>query len=209
MGSEPEPSSESSPEPPAAGAPEVDTEAEHEPDPEPEPALDPQPEPDPQPELAIVDIDGVVADVRHRLHHVEAQPRDWDAFFGAAHRDPLHEEGAALVRRLAQDHEVVFLTGRPEWLRADTAEWLERHGMGGHLLLMRRRGDRRPAKAMKLQVVRDLARGRTIGAVVDDDQMVVDTMRRAGYPTLLADWEARSIAEEQALLDAQESDGQT
>jgi hypothetical protein len=189
--------------------------SEPEPPPDPEPSPDdapspgPSPEPEAERELAIVDIDGVVADVRHRLHHVEAQPRDWDAFFGAAHRDPLHEEGAALVRRLAQDHEVVFLTGRPEWLRADTAGWLERHGMGGYRLLMRRRGDRRPAKAMKLQAVRDLARGRTIGAVVDDDQMVVDTMRRAGYPTLHADWEARSAVEHDALRTAQESDGLT
>ena len=34
--------------------------------------------------LAIVDIDGVVADVRHRLHHLDRRPKNWSAFFAAA-----------------------------------------------------------------------------------------------------------------------------
>ncbi len=40
------------------------------------------------PSVAVFDIDGVLADVRHRLHHVAARPKDWDAFFGAAPQDP-------------------------------------------------------------------------------------------------------------------------
>lgn len=31
--------------------------------------------------LAVFDIDGVLADVRHRLPHVQGRPKDWDAFF--------------------------------------------------------------------------------------------------------------------------------
>jgi len=166
-------------------------------------------DPGSEPALAIVDIDGVVADVRHRLHHLESSPKDWNAFFGAAHRDPLHEEGAALVRRLDRDHEVVFLTGRPETLRADTLDWLERHGLGGHRLLMRPGGDRRPARQLKLHLLRDLAREREVGAVIDDDPQVVAAMRHAGYPTLHADWEARSTEDDQALHTAQEADGRS
>ena len=33
-----------------------------------------------------------------------------------AHADPLLQEGAALVADLGQTHEIVWLTGRPEWL---------------------------------------------------------------------------------------------
>ena len=61
----------------------------------------------------MVDIDGVVADARHRLHHITVGRRDWDRFFGAAVDDPPHPEGLALVATLAADHDVVFLTGRP------------------------------------------------------------------------------------------------
>ena len=39
------------------------------------------------PMVAVVDIDGVVADVRHRLHHVADRPKDWRSFFAAAADD--------------------------------------------------------------------------------------------------------------------------
>lgn len=70
--------------------------------------------------LAFVDLDGVLADVRHRLHHLTGRRKDWDAFFAAAPHDPLHPEGQAIVEQLRRDHEVVCLTGRPERCRADT-----------------------------------------------------------------------------------------
>ena len=49
--------------------------------------------------LAVFDIDGVLADVRHRLHHLQARPQRWEAFFLAADRDPLLEEGAVPAAR--------------------------------------------------------------------------------------------------------------
>lgn len=161
--------------------------------------------------LAVVDIDGVVADVRHRLRHVERTPKDWDAFFAAAVHDPPHPEGVAVVRRLTEDHEVVFLTGRPEWLRDDTRRWLARHDLDGHRLLMRPVGDRRPAAQVKLRLLRKLARGRTVTVVIDDDAEVVATLAAAGYPTLHATWEteARSTEAARALRTAQEVEGRT
>ena len=159
--------------------------------------------------LAIVDIDGVVADVRHRLRHLEGRRKDWDAFFAAAREDPAHPEGVAVVHTLARDHELVFLTGRPERLRADTAEWLDAHGIGGHRLLMRPAGDRRPAATVKVQILEQIARGRSIGVVVDDDPVVLEAMRAAGHPTFDADWERRSTAGDDAIQDAQEVEGRT
>ena len=50
---------------------------------------------------AVVDIDGVVADVRHRLAFLDRRPKDWDGFFDAAVEDPLLPEGAAVVAELA------------------------------------------------------------------------------------------------------------
>lgn len=159
--------------------------------------------------LAVVDIDGVVADVRHRVHHVRRRPKDWGAFFAAAVADPAHEEGVAVVRRLAEDHDVVFLTGRPAHLRRDTETWLEEHGLGGHRLVMRPGGDRRPAAAVKIGLLRELARGRRVGVVVDDDPVVVAALADAGYPTFRADWERRAPEVQGALLDAQEVEGRT
>jgi phosphoglycolate phosphatase-like HAD superfamily hydrolase len=159
--------------------------------------------------LAIIDIDGVVADVRHRLHHLRGRRKEWGEFFGAAGRDTLHVEGAAIVATLAVDHEVVFLTGRPSHLAAATARWLDANGLGGHRVVMRPPGDRRPAAVLKLELLGDLAAGRQVGMVVDDDPDVLVALRRAGYPTFAADWEGRPGADGRALHRAQESDGKT
>lgn len=159
--------------------------------------------------LAVVDIDGVVADVRHRLHHVERRPKDWEAFFAAAADDPPHDEGLAVVRRLARDHEVVFLTGRPDRLRGDTRRWLRRHGLDGHRLMMRPEGDRRPAAQLKVRRLRNLARDREIAVVIDDDPVVVAEVRDAGFPVLHATWEPRSPDSDRTLLTAQEVEGRT
>ena len=64
--------------------------------------------------LAVFDIDGVLADVRHRLHHLQVRPQRWEAFFSAADRDPLLPDGAARLRAAQVEHDVVYLTGRPE-----------------------------------------------------------------------------------------------
>ncbi|HZI45696.1 MAG TPA: hypothetical protein VFD53_10775 [Ilumatobacter sp.] len=159
--------------------------------------------------LAFVDIDGVLADVRHRLHFIERRPRDWDGFFAAAVDDPAHPEGIALVETLQADHEIVFLTGRPHRLAADTERWLAQHGVGGHRLVMRPERDRRPAASVKLELLRQLARGRQVAVVIDDDADVIRTMRNAGYPTFHAAWEQRGDADEQALNVAQEKLGGT
>ena len=159
--------------------------------------------------LAIVDLDGVLADVRHRLHFVERRPKDWDGFFDAARDDPVHREGLAVVERLAEDHEIVFLTGRPERCREDTVDWLAELGFGGHRLVMRPGGQRKPAAVLKVDLLRDLARDRRVGVVVDDDALVVDAMTRAGYPVFHATWERRAAEDEAALREAQEVEGRS
>ncbi len=165
--------------------------------------------PDDQRPLAIVDLDGVVADVRHRLHHLEGRRKDWARFFAAADRDGLHAEGKAVVDRLRPDHEVVYLTGRPRRLEAVTQAWLARHDLDGPRLVMRGDDDRRPADQLKVGELRRLATGRTVAVVVDDDRRVIDAMAAAGYPTFHAEWERRAIDEQRALDSAQEDEGRT
>ena len=148
----------------------------------------------PERPLAFVDIDGVLADVRHRLHFIERRPRDWDGFFDAAVDDPVHPEGIALVETLRVDHEIVYLTGRPRRLASDTERWLAEHGVGGHRLVMRPERDRRPAAIVKLELVKQISSGRRVAVIVDDDTDVIGTMRRAGYATFHATWERGEVS---------------
>jgi phosphoglycolate phosphatase-like HAD superfamily hydrolase len=113
------------------------------------------------------------------------------------------------VRHLEQDHDVVFLTGRPERCRRDTVRWLDDLGFGDHELVMRPAGQRAPAAQVKVRLLRRLAEGRKVAVVVDDDADVLAAMAAAGYPTFAADWEARAPEDEAALHEAQEVDGRS
>jgi hypothetical protein len=154
---------------------------------------------------AAVDLDGVLADVRHRLHFVERRPKNWDAFFDAALEDPLLDEGRAVVDELWDGHEVVYLTGRPERCRLDTLEWLRRYGLPEGRLIMRRKGDFRPARLTKVELLRQLAASRPVAVLVDDDPQVCAAAREAGFAVLEATWMTRPVG----LAEAQEQDGRT
>jgi hypothetical protein len=159
---------------------------------------------------ACVDIDGVVADVRHRLHHLDRRPKDWDGFFAAMADDPLLDVGAAAVHQLSQDCTVVWLTGRPERYRQVTATWLLQQGLPEGELLMRRADDRRPARALKVERLRALERRRPVAVHLDDDPAVVRAVRAAGFQALHADWmPAPGNATAGTLFEAQEVDGET
>ena len=74
--------------------------------------------------LIVCDIDGTISDCRHRQHL--AVGRDWDAFHSLADLDP--PIGAVvwfLEEMRTTGHTIIFLTGRPEYLRTLTLKWLE------------------------------------------------------------------------------------
>ncbi len=155
--------------------------------------------------VAVLDIDGVVADVRHRLHHLGGRPKDWEGFFAAAADDLLSRAGADLAHQLAHDHELIYLTGRPERTRTLTRRWLGVQDLPRGRLLMRPDGDHRPARLFKREGLRELARLRVISLVVDDDPQVVDLLRADGLPVRLADW----LPYAPPLARAQQRDGRT
>ena len=161
--------------------------------------------------LAVLDLDGVLADTRHRLHHLAGRRR-WDAFFAAAGRDPVHPEGRAVVEEvLARGLTVVYLSGRPSRTAAATRDWLRRNGFPEGELLLRADDDRRPAGAVKVSLLRRLVRGhgRPVDVLVDDDPTVVAAVRAhrpvLAASVLLATWQPRDDATDRA----QHADGRS
>lgn len=155
--------------------------------------------------LAVFDLDGVLADVDHRVHLLHRQPPAWDAFFRAAAADPVLPEGQELVLEAARDCDVLYLTGRPERCRADSVRWLSRHGLPDGRMVMRADRDRRPAAVAKPGWLADAARGRIVAVVVDDDPAVCSAYRKAGWPVLWATWADRSPE----LQQAQDTEGRS
>lgn len=155
--------------------------------------------------VAVIDIDGVVADLRHRLHHVTERPKDWRAFFDGAGEDTLLAEGVHTVRTLAEVYDIVYLSGRPERLRRVTQRWFDRHDLPAGPLMLRPFDDYRPSSVFKVEMLETLAETRTVVVLVDDDPRVLDAARRAGFDVLPATW----MGEHSALREAQERDGRT
>lgn len=144
----------------------------------------------------IMDIDGTLANVEHRLHHINAPKdsgrRSWKAFFDSAKDDQPYNHVLALNHLLNDSThlQIVLLTGRPENLRADTEEWLNRHKVNRACLLMRPAKDNRPDYVVKPEVLQDFLDDRSetfdsVFCVFEDRLKVSKAWRELGLNVLL------------------------
>jgi pimeloyl-ACP methyl ester carboxylesterase len=128
--------------------------------------------------VAVLDIDGVLADVRHRLSYVEQRPKDWQTFFAAAVNDSLLPEGLEVALDLADRFTIVYLTGRPERCRTDTEAWLEKYHFPAGQLIMRRDTDRRAARYTKLDELKTPQQLRPYASLDDVAARLIKNNRR-------------------------------
>lgn len=133
----------------------------------------------------VCDVDGVLSDNSARLEALDRSNPDWVAFHDLQHEDPLRAAEAALLSLLYDGgYNVVLLTNRPEMYRAVTEEWLDRHQVRYHMLLMRKPGaDYHQAK---IDAVRALqAEDWDVSLCIDDDpQHCLNINDQCGVPTL-------------------------
>jgi hypothetical protein len=160
-------------------------------------------------DVAVFDVDGVLADVTHRRHLISGR-RDWPAFFAAAADDTPLRPGIELAHA-ARDKglELVYLSGRPEHLRSVTVAWFEKHDVPAGDLLLRPGRDRSPATDLKLRLLRQLSRTRRVLFFVD-----VDAVRSADPPLVhgecvVADWQPGGARARRVMRRAQQDAGAT
>lgn len=130
----------------------------------------------------IVDIDGTLADCEHRRHFVEKKPKDYESFFDAAGLDPLKPMAAKVVNSLYYlGYEIIYVTGRPERLRAVTRQWLQLHKLPIGKLSMRPDGDYTSDVRLKRTIYRkEIEPTRQVELVLDDRDSVVAMWRELG-----------------------------
>lgn len=130
---------------------------------------------------AIVDIDGTLADCRHRLHHVQAGAKNWKAFFDGIPDDYIIEPVKRVVVALAREYNVVLCSGRPEKYRKATVQWLDEWCVPFDSLYMRPDNDTRPDHIVKMQLLAGIRKdGFEPFVVIDDRTSVVEMWREQG-----------------------------
>ena len=136
----------------------------------------------------LFDIDGTLADLTHRLHYIQKEPKDWGAFFAACIYDPPIPHVCTLATVLAFENDLVFVSGRSDLVREQTITWLiaALDGIGfirNCDLYMRRDGDHRHDHIIKSELLDQiLADGWSPIMVFEDRSQVVKMWRDRGIP---------------------------
>ena len=144
----------------------------------------------------IVDIDGTLADIGHRLEHIKKKPADWVKFYSKMHLDKPKEDVVEVIRKLSEEYFVLFVTGRIAVYKAQTLMWLDKYVVGENLtygLYMRPSKDYRPDVVIKEEIYkRDIEPIYNVVAVFEDRTRVVDMWRRLGLTCFQVDsWEEK------------------
>ena len=114
--------------------------------------------------LAIVDIDGTLADISARLSSAGDEPlrgnkKDFQNWLDKLQNAKILSEDSPikgmqqLLHAIEGAMRLVYLTGRSEQWRAVTEEWLDKHGFPAGALIMRHNNDWRPAVDYKEEML--------------------------------------------------------
>lgn len=126
-------------------------------------------------EIVLCGLDGVLALIEHRLHHLhnDTGERDWDAFHAACVDDMPN---LPLIQRLKQARDegypVILITGRSAAVRSQTEGWLQRWRIGHDGLWMRPVKDRAPAAELKARLIERHLASRRIRRVYESTQQL-------------------------------------
>lgn len=134
----------------------------------------------------IVDIDGTLANIEHRIHHLRKQRPSWKDFFEAMSHDKVHEWCRLITNNLPVKK--ILVSGRPNNYETATREWLKINDIQYDELWMRASGDHRPDVIVKKELYEQhIAPKYEVVFVVDDRAGVVQMWRELGLVCLQCD----------------------
>lgn len=135
-------------------------------------------------EIVIFDIDGTLADISQRIHHIRTKPKNWNAFNNGMAKDKAIHSMVRLCNLLYESGtRVILCSGRNEKNRPETIEWLKKEGVQYHELLLRKDNDMRQDAIIKREMLQDLDKSKIL-FVVEDRSRVVEMWRSEGLTCL-------------------------
>ena len=141
--------------------------------------------------IYLVDLDGTVANLDHRLHLIKKRgdmavsPEDWTAFFDACVDDTPIQDVLNTVELLWESGAIIlWVTGRSHACYAQTVVWLNKHTkIPPRRIYMRKDGDHRQDNIVKGELLDMILKEypfNKIWGVFEDRQQVVDMYRARG-----------------------------
>ncbi len=135
-------------------------------------------------EIVIFDIDGTLADISERVHHIRKKPKNWNAFNAGMAQDKAIHSMIRLCNLLyAAGLHIVLCSGRNEKNRPETVEWLQKQRVNYHDLLLRKDEDYRSDAVVKREILQGLEKNQIL-FVVEDRSRVVEMWRSEGLTCL-------------------------
>ena len=134
--------------------------------------------------IVIVDMDGTLADVSHRLRYIRGRGKpNWKRFFEEQRHDLPKNRILKQVCDLAKVYEIVIVTGRPDKYLDETAAWLRKYKVPYSRIFMRPAGDHRPDYIVKKQILSKIGPEQVV-LVLDDRPRVCEMYRQAGLKVI-------------------------
>ena len=139
-------------------------------------------------DCAVFDLDGTLADVRHRLPLIKCDKPNWPAFFAACVHDTPISYVVKLNHMVASKMPVLICSGRPETWRKESTAWLNYNKVVFTDFYMRAEKDYRPDHITKKEML-DEIRSLNFNPVfaVDDRPTVVQMWRENNVPCFAVD----------------------
>ena len=136
----------------------------------------------------IVDIDGTLANIDHRLKFIQGKKKDWKAFHDPelVAKDKVNEWCKAIMNWADINGVwILLVTGRPNSLEKVTREWLYGVRVRFDELCMRASNDFRPDFVVKKELYEKcIKRKYDVLFVLEDRAQVVEMWRGLGLVTL-------------------------
>jgi hypothetical protein len=135
--------------------------------------------------VIIVDVDGTIANIDHRLHLLKEEGDHWSKFFSGMAGDSVNNWCKELIEHMKGDYGILLVSGRPDNFRTVTEGWLNDNNISYDGLYMRQAGDRRPDSQIKQDIyLNNIKETFDVLFVVDDRKAVVDMWRSLGLTVL-------------------------
>ncbi len=133
--------------------------------------------------IALIDIDGTLANIEHRICLIKKPTPDREAFHKECINDKPIQQMIDLVNNLYENYQIVLITGRTEKNRKDTIAWLAEYGVCHDIMYMRQNGNYEPDYRIKPKML-SAEQIKRVAFAIDDRNQVVDMWRELGLLTL-------------------------